>query len=188
MPIDAPKNKLRAPIRPLDARTLCLTTLGLGFLRPAPGTWGSLPPCVMAFGFMAMGASSGSLLNWLFVVLFVASIMCIAFGKYSERRFGRKDAAEVVLDETAGQCLPLIAIPGAWRGLVSLSLPAWFEAGVLVAIAFVCFRICDIYKPWPARPVENLPHGIGILADDLVAGLYAALAMWMLMLLLVYLS
>lgn len=188
MPIDAPKNKVRAPVRPLDARTLCLTTLGLGFMRPAPGTWGSLPPCAMAFAFMASGASSGATLNWLLMVLLVASVMCVAFGKYSERRFGRKDAAEVVLDETAGQCLPLIAIPGAWRGLVSLSLPAWLEAGLLVGIAFVLFRICDIYKPWPARPAERLPHGMGILADDLVAGLYAALAMWAFMLLLVYLS
>lgn len=178
MPLDAPKNKIRAPIRPLSARTLCLTTLGLGFLRPAPGTWGSLPPCALAFACMTLGVSSGALLNWLLIVLFVASVMCIAFGKYSEKRFGRKDAAEVVIDETAGQCLPLIAIPGAWRGLVSISLPAWLEAGVLVATAFVLFRICDIYKPWPARPAENLPHGAGILADDLVAGLYAALGMW----------
>ncbi len=183
MLIDAPKNQRRAPIRPLSARTLVLTTLGLGFLRPAPGTWGSLPPCALALALMSAGAPPGATLNALLFTLIVASIACIAFGRYSERRFGRKDAAEVVLDETAGQCIPLIALPGAWRGLISPDLPAPLEADALIATAFLLFRLFDIAKPWPARQAEDLPHGWGILADDLLAGLYAALTLWALILL-----
>ncbi len=163
------KNEHRAPIRPLNAPTLALSTLGLGFLRPAPGTWGSVPPPVIAFVLMLLGG------NWLSINLVVVGLLllgsaaCVGFGRYAETRFGLKDAPEVVADETAGVCLPLLLWPALPVG------PA--EAAAYCAGAFVLFRIFDIIKPWPVARLEKLPHGWGVLVDDLMAGIYAMIAM-----------
>lgn len=170
---DAPgfshKNKHRAPIKPLDAPTLALSTGGLGFLRPAPGTWGSMPPPAIVFVMLLLGASAGAINAALLGVLALFSIACVVYGRYAEKRFGLKDAPEVVADETAGVCLPLLFWPTLPTGFV--------EAALYCGGAFVLFRISDIIKPWPARRLENLPHGWGVLIDDLMAGVYAMLAM-----------
>lgn len=178
---DAPKNKLRAPLKPLNFQTLALTSGGLGFLRPAPGTWGSLPPVALAGVLLLAGATPTALNLTLAAVLAVSSALCVLFGRYGESRFGRKDAAEVVIDETAGQCLPLMALPGGAIHACSIAehgpVQATLYAGGVCAGAFVLFRLADIIKPWPARSLERLPHGWGVLMDDLMAGVYAMLIM-----------
>ena len=162
------KNRSRAPLRPLDAPTLGLSVLGLGFLRPAPGTWGSLPPCALAALLVLLDVEPSVSLGALAVVFVLSCAACVVWGRYAETRFGRKDAAEVVADETAGVCLPVA--------------PALLSDGTVIAIfaqiawAFVLFRVFDIIKPSPARELEKLPHGWGVLIDDLVAGLYALIA------------
>lgn len=170
---DAPglshKNKHRAPVRPLNAPTLALSTFGLGFLRPAPGTWGSMPPCALVFVMLLAGASASSVNGAAAGVLLLSCVACVAFGRYAETRFGLKDAPEVVADETAGVCLPLLFWPVMPSGL--------FEAALYCGAAFVLFRIADIIKPWPAGRLEKLPHGWGVLLDDLMAGVYAMIAM-----------
>ncbi|MEM8834791.1 MAG: phosphatidylglycerophosphatase A [Planctomycetota bacterium] len=181
-PIDAAKNKHRAPIRPLNAPTLALTTLGLGFLRPAPGTWGSMPPSGLLFILLVIGVSDTIAHGVTSAVLFISCVFCVVWGRYAEERFGRKDAAEVVIDETAGVCLPLFAAPALAHVLYECGglLPGmpWFLAAMLsCGFAFVLFRIFDIIKPPPARRLERLPHGWGVLIDDLAAGVYALLAM-----------
>jgi phosphatidylglycerophosphatase A len=178
----AHKNTHRAPIRPLNHRTLSLTSLGLGFLRPAPGTWGSLPPPAIAWALMLLGQPASTFIAVLGALFVISCVLCVAFGGYAEARFGRKDAAEVVIDETAGQALTLLlpvlvlmrlpdAAPAAVLGT---SLPLWLGAALYAGTGFVLFRVLDILKPWPARSLENLPAGWGVLADDLMAGLYAA--------------
>jgi phosphatidylglycerophosphatase A len=181
MMLDAAKNKLRAPIVPLTARTLALTSLGLGFLRPAPGTWGSLPPPAIAFALVLVFDAGATAITVVLAGLFiVACLACIALGEYAEERFLRKDAAEVVIDETAGQCLPLMYLPFGSLGS-GADAPATLNRSLTVAAlcggAFALFRLFDILKPWPARRLESLPRGWGILADDLIAGLYAAIVM-----------
>ncbi len=166
MVIDAPKNRHRAPIRPLNAPTLLLTSGGLGFLRPAPGTWGSMPPGAIV-GVMALaGATQYAMLTVTGVVLVVSCVICVAWGRYAETRFGRKDAAEVVIDETAGVAPATMVAVWLAQGLV--------EQIVAFGAAFVLFRAFDIIKPPPARQLEKLPHGWGVLIDDLAAGVYAA--------------
>lgn len=81
----------------------------------------------------------------------------------SERLLGIGDPRNVVVDEVAGQALVFALVPAA----------TWW----LALAGFVLFRIFDIAKPWPARRVERWPGGWGIMADDLIAGLYAALAL-----------
>lgn len=180
------KNRHRAPLHPLNAPTLALSTLGLGFLRPAPGSWGSLPPVALVL-VLPLIAPPIVLLIVLIGVLVISCAICVAWGRYAEARFGRKDAAEVVIDETAGQCLPLLVLSGltllptdspillnSWI-LGALDYPTNFL--VLAVIAFVLFRGFDTLKPWPARRLETLPYGWGVLLDDLMAGVYGAIAM-----------
>lgn len=158
-----------------------ITTFGLGFRRPASGTWGSMPPVALAALLMLTGY--GPLDNPLIYfgvlafVLILFSWACIAHGDLAEVRYGEKDPSEVVADETAGQCIPLLAIP--WAGLAD-----WPRTFATLAFCFIAFRIMDIFKPPPARGLQKIPGGWGILIDDLVAGIYAAIAVnlfiWML--------
>jgi phosphatidylglycerophosphatase A len=91
---------------------------------------------------------------------------------------GKKDPHEVVTDELAGQAVCYLAI------LLCPSDP-WpaQKAWAIAVVGFLFFRIFDILKPWPARQLERLPAGWGILADDLMAGLYAGACLWLGMLL-----
>lgn len=92
--------------------------------------------------------------------ILAASLGGVLAATIVERRLGRHDPSEVVIDEVAGYLLTMFLIP---PGLLT------------VACGFLLFRIFDIVKPWPAGPAEKLPHGWGIMADDLVCGLYANL-------------
>lgn len=151
-----------------------VTTFGLGHMRPASGTWGSMPTVVLAAGLIVGGvrpdgASPAMSLVYhgaLIAVLMVFSWACVAFGAAAETHFGKKDPGSVVADETAGQAIPLMALPAvATAGLQHMLFS--------LALAFVAFRICDIAKVWPARGLQRLGGGWGILIDDLVAGVQA---------------
>lgn len=163
---DAAKNRTRAPLRPLDFPTLALSTGGLGFLRPAPGTWGSMPPPAILGLMVLLGASQTLLITTASVILALSCVICVIWGRYAEERFGRKDAAEVVIDETAGVAIAVIA------AVAFGSHDMQVLAGL--AMSFFAFRGFDIVKLWPANVLERLPHGWGVLLDDLAAGVYAA--------------
>jgi len=148
-----------------------ITVFGLGSMRPASGTWGSLPPVIVAAALIALGQNEShnpllyrSVLAAIFLVFCIA---CIAQGQRAEAYFGRKDPSNAVADETAGQCLSLVFLPAA-------ATNTWPHAAFTLLLAFVSFRIMDIIKPWPARGLQRIPGGWGILIDDLFAGLYAA--------------
>jgi phosphatidylglycerophosphatase A len=183
---DAAKNRHRAGLRPFDAPTACLSVFGLGFLRPAPGTWGSLPTPVVVAALLLAGAPWWAVTGVSVAMLALSSGACFAFGGYAEQRFGRKDASEVVCDETAGVSLLLLYVPGAVASRCAVADSGWLEALLWTALiaggAFVLFRIADIIKPWPARTLERLPRGVGVLVDDLVAGVYAGVAWWIVVL------
>jgi phosphatidylglycerophosphatase A len=78
------------------------------------------------------------------------------------RAAGLKDPQFVVIDEVAGQLITLIAVPVSWKSLL---------------LGFILFRGFDIVKPWPLRQLENLPEGIGIVLDDVGAGMCALIIM-----------
>jgi len=144
-------------------RGLALTVFGAGLLRPAPGTWGSLVPVVLATVAAMVGTTAGEMLVGLAIVATVSSVACIAWGGWAERRWGRTDAGEIVADEVAGQAIALAAVPWAVGGV-----PWWW-----IAAAFALFRLFDIAKPPPIGRLQTLPRGWGVLADDLAAGTVA---------------
>jgi phosphatidylglycerophosphatase A len=158
---------------------MLVTSFGLGRLRPAPGTWGSIPPVLLAVLLLILGAGptrmpSGVVWGWgawlgyhavLLAVLVVFSIGCLSFGDVAEAAFGKKDPGSVCADETAGMCLPLMFLPSAALA------EEWAHWTLL--LAFLSFRMFDILKLPPARGLQRHPGGVGILVDDLVAGVQA---------------
>ncbi len=139
------------------------TGFGTGYGPVAPGTWGSLPGIALAWGLDRLGGHWAVLGGAL--VFAVAGVW--AAGR-AEALLGEKDPGRVVVDEIAGQMVSLLFLPLTAQTLV---------------VAFLVFRVLDVLKPWPARRLEDLPGGSGIMADDLMVGLYAnlilhGLALW----------
>ncbi len=148
-----------------------ITVFGLGAMRPASGTWGSLPPVALAAILIAAGFGPG-VAPWIYhgaigLVFIAACLACILEGDRAEAHFGRKDPGDAVADEVAGQCIPLMFLP-----IMAFQTPTL--AAVTLVYAFLAFRVLDIVKPWPASGLQQVPGGWGILLDDLIAGLYAA--------------
>src|SRR6185295_15757216 len=134
--------------------TVIATGLGTGFSPIAPGTFGS------ALGVLLFWPAH-RLPGWALAVgAAVIALVGVAAGDRLATRMGVEDPGRVVVDEVAGQWVSLLFLPWNWR--VALA-------------AFVAFRVMDVVKPWPARQLENLHGGWGIMADDLMAGVYANL-------------
>ena len=154
----------KGPEAPLWA-TLVATFFGAGRLKPGPGTWGSLAT-------VAVWTVVSHFLPtpWIVQVKLAMALLAVAVGIPAATRVarasGRKDPQFVVIDETAGQLITLIAAPLAWKS---------FLAG------FILFRAFDIVKPPPVRQLERLPEGTGIVVDDVAAGLYGLAVMQLLL-------
>jgi phosphatidylglycerophosphatase A len=167
------------------------TGLGSGHLRPAPGTWGSLAGlavwCLLSFllatpftGWVAAHRTVPYLGYRIYgvEVLFLLAPLALTWlavwaADRVVRETGAKDPGYIVIDEWAGmwitlwpvrwevaQNLPRLWALGGWKWLPALLVP------------FLVFRLLDIWKPWPVRQIQDLPGGAGVVADDVVAGLY----------------
>jgi phosphatidylglycerophosphatase A len=101
------------------------------------------------------------------VLTLAGSAVCIKCAPFVIAATGEADPREVVADEFAGQAVTFLAAP-------FLFIPTIWVTAVL---GFLLFRLFDILKPWPARRLEKLPKGWGVLADDLLAGVYAGIAL-----------
>ena len=146
----------------LLARSIA-TWFGCGYFPWGPGTAGSLAAVLLGLGLVWATGASGWLIGLLGLVAAVPGMW--AAGRLS-RDIGRKDPSIVVVDEVVGQWL-------TYAGAMSLTPAAWL-------LGFCLFRLFDIVKPFPVRSLERLPGGIGIVSDDLMAGVYAALTLWLL--------
>lgn len=135
------------------------TGLGIGCVSPAPGTVGGLwgIPLVWAVSYLPE-------IGWQLLAILAILIVSVGICTHASRLLGKKDPQEIVLDEIA--VLPVV--------FLATGLANW---RVLLA-GWLLFRVFDITKPPPARQVELLPAGLGIMADDVVAALYACAALW----------
>jgi phosphatidylglycerophosphatase A len=139
------------------------TFFGAGLLKPGSGTWGSLAAAVLWY--LALRAGHPSPAIAIFATLagvLIATAIGIPAATLVESQAGHTDPGFVVIDEVAGQWLVLAATP--------FHLPH-------AILAFILFRFFDIVKPWPARQLERLPAGTGIVVDDLAAGVWGVLVM-----------
>ena len=137
------------------------TWFGCGYWPKGPGTAGSLGALLVAVPLVRWFDWQ----PWMFAVLAaVVTIPAIWSASAAARITGRKDPQVVVVDEVVGQWLTL-------AGATTLNLKSWLAA-------FLLFRAFDILKPPPVRQFEKLPSGTGIVADDLMAGIYGALVLY----------
>ena len=146
---------------PTTPATLLSTWFGCGYFPWGPGTAGSAAAVLIAVLLYAeWDAGRGTLLLLTLVFLLPG----IWSATRTARMLGRGDPGLVVFDEVLGQ----------WLTLAGATVLNWksFLAG------FLLFRLFDIWKPWPVRNFERLPEGTGIIADDLAAGIYGALILY----------
>ena len=149
-------------MKPTDYLALAISTFGVGYLPLAPGTWGSLVAVGIFLGF-AEGLNGNALVAVVLVSIVVVTFAGIWAASRTEALANRKDPSKVVVDEVAGQLISLFP----------LTLFTHWSI-VAVIISFILFRFFDIVKPYPARRLEALKGGLGIMCDDLIAGVYAA--------------
>jgi phosphatidylglycerophosphatase A len=131
------------------------TVFGVGYAPVAPGTFGS---------------AAGLLVWWLLpaspVVQGVAIVAIFVLGSWggnvAEHHFGRTDPGQVVVDEVMGMLITLFLNPVGWMGALG---------------GFLLFRLFDVIKPYPANKLEQLHGGVGVMADDAMAAVYANLAL-----------
>ena len=182
-PLVTPPTEVRVSRRHAarDYLALAVATCGVGFIPVAPGTWGSLVGVLMYLALsQAVGTALGydpergvfrttlpaqMILTTLLLLLVVAvSLAGTWAATRTESLLKRKDPGVVVVDEVAGQLITFLFVPagaGAWA----------------VMTGFVAFRVFDIWKPYPIRRLEKLESGLGVMADDVLAGAYAATLM-----------
>lgn len=149
---------------------LAITSCGLGLMRPASGTWGSLPAPAIVLLLAWSGAQWWLCYAALALMLLAGSIACVRFGRDAERAFGAKDPSSCVADETAGAALALMAVP--WPVIWPASGGGLQAVMVACAAGFILFRAFDVWKPGPIRGLQEREGGWGILLDDLAAALW----------------
>jgi phosphatidylglycerophosphatase A len=150
----------------------------LGYIPLAPGTWGSLAGLLIFYlahhltvtihsGNAKISYAGGTIWDiWIGApIALVLAIVGVWAADRAAKFLQKKDPGCVVIDEVSGQFLTyLLALaPVNWKYLL---------------LGFILFRVFDIWKPTPARQAESLPGGLGIMADDWVAGIYAAIGLW----------
>jgi phosphatidylglycerophosphatase A len=166
-----------------DYVALAIATCGVGYLPLAPGTWGSMVGLgihvlwvsftLQVFDtdlFLAKYSLAVEMdLIWTtFRLLFMFAIVMVGIWAATrvEKLSEKKDASIVVIDEVAGQLITFSILPFAistdWR---------------ILTVGFILFRIFDIWKPYPIRRLEKLETGLGVMADDVLAGVYAAIVL-----------
>ena len=179
--VAVPATEVPAPKRRTagDYVALAIATCGVGYLPVAPGTLGSLVGAGLYLSvwgvlyrlLVANAQRAGSIvyvftpqLAFMLLVVFITTMLGIWAATRTEKAVQRKDPSIVVIDEVAGQMIAL------------LSGPFWLHTWWSILTAFLLFRLFDIWKPYPIRRLEALESGLGIMADDVLAGVYALIA------------
>lgn len=146
------------------------TGFGLGRLPKMPGTWGSLGGIALAVGICELASAVAA--GYAAGIYITACIVVAAAGVWVSscvvKASGNHDPQYVVIDEISGQMIALVGAGTAWAG------PGGWK---YLAAGFILFRVFDIWKPFPAKQAERWKGGWGVMADDWVAGGYAAIVL-----------
>ncbi|HEV8160344.1 MAG TPA: phosphatidylglycerophosphatase A, partial [Pyrinomonadaceae bacterium] len=168
------KEKLRKKTA-LDYFSLAVTTFGVGYLPLAPGTYGSAVGVLIYLIFASIEGranfyssqnnwADAQITAWIHAVNLILFLLFCLLGIWAANRavkiFQNKDPQQAVVDEVIGQLITFLFVPFA---------VSWH----FVLAGFLLFRLFDIWKPYPIDSLQNLPAGIGVCADDILAGVYA---------------
>lgn len=147
---------------------LITTVFYIGHLRPAPGTWGSAAAIPLAWVLHAYGG---------FPLLLVATVAVFLAGWAAtaayQKQTGTHDASEIVVDEIVGQWIALLPLSG---GLWAMGHAGWLFPWPGWVGAFLMFRLFDIWKPGPIGWADRRDDALGVMLDDVIAGVFAAIA------------
>lgn len=146
---------------------------GLGRLPIAPGTWGSLPVILIFVLMCRFGASSLSISITMIVLALAGSVICVKFAPAVIAATGKGDPREINADELAGQAVTFL-----FASFPFTQPPLPGRIFFIALLGFLLFRFFDLLKPWPINRLEKLPRGWGIIADDLLAGIYAGVTLF----------
>lgn len=149
----------------MNIAQLTATVLGVGYIRPAPGTWGSL--IALPYGWLLHVIGGTPLLLLGIVVAFLAGWWATA---RMTQGSSDHDPSEIVIDELVGQWIALLPLShAAWSMEISILAmwPGWIAA-------FVLFRLFDIWKPLIIGWADQRGDALGVMLDDIFAGLFAA--------------
>ncbi|AXI46797.1 phosphatidylglycerophosphatase A [Sulfitobacter sp. SK012] len=142
------------------------TVMGVGNIRPAPGTWGSFVALPWGWLLHVIGG---------FPLLFVGMIVAFILGWWATAKMTAgsddHDPSEIVIDEVVGQWIALLPLSyAAWSMDLNILLmwPGWIAA-------FALFRLFDIWKPWMVGWADRRGDPLGVMLDDVIAGIFAAL-------------
>ncbi|MGS4943858.1 phosphatidylglycerophosphatase A family protein [Meridianimarinicoccus sp. RP-17] len=140
---------------------------GVGLMRPAPGTWGSAAAIPLGYGLHVAGG---------FPLLVLATLAVIALGWWAAKAeaaaTGTHDAGEIVIDEAAGVWIALWPLSG---GLWHAGADPWLFPWPGWVGAFLLFRLFDIWKPGPIGWADRQQGAMGVMVDDVIAGVFAAI-------------
>jgi phosphatidylglycerophosphatase A len=147
-----------------DYVSIAIATVGVGFIPLAPGTWGSLVGVLIFLLYTSINAFSNySTIAWIVFIILICAIGIFA-SQQAERIFDEEDPQRVVVDEVAGQLIAYSSVAVIdWKHLL---------------VGFVLFRLFDIWKPYPINKLQDLHGGFGVMADDILAGIYAAMIIY----------
>ena len=150
------------------------TLFGVGLLPFAPGTWGSLFGLILFF-YTNIYLSINVQLFYLFLLVIILFAILVCFFATKELGDNEKDQKSIVIDELAGVWIAFIPVSGI------VMMQDFLTYSVL---AFLLFRVFDIWKPYPIGFIDKkIKNHLGIVLDDLVAGLYAAIIIWLILIL-----
>lgn len=163
----------------LDYFSIAISTVGVGFVPLAPGTWGSAVGVLVYLFFARIERVSYAVFSpkewdnpeitaWIHVFTLTVFLLFCLLGIWASGRatrvFQDKDPQKVVVDEVIGQLIVFLFVPFdiSWKQVFA---------------GFLLFRLFDIWKPYPIDALQNLPAGIGVCADDIVAGVYGGVCL-----------
>ena len=154
-------------IKPIDrVAYLTATGFGAGFAPKAPGTFGALEGVGLFLLTLLLHLSAMQH----FILLVGLNILIFALGVWASKRTceisNLEDPSQVVVDEISGQLIALTPLAFHW-------------STALIILGFILFRLFDIFKPYPIRKLEHFPNGFGVMLDDVLAGIFAALIVWL---------
>lgn len=172
-----PAIERRKPEGIKDYTSLALTTFGVGYFPLAPGTWGSIVGIAIFLGveWVAAATIPNDLLVWpqllrpqLWAIVATLFLVFVSVGIWAAGRattlLGSADPPEAVVDEIIGQLVVFLFVP-------------FFIGWPIIVAGFLLFRLFDIWKPYPIDLLQQLPGGLGVCADDILAGVYAGVCL-----------
>ena len=139
----------------LNLNTMFVSVFGIGFIPFASGTFGSLAGLIIGYTLNLINY------NLFFLIIPILFILGVIASNTYKKQTGEKDSSVIVIDEVVGQLIAMMFV---------------MDDYVLVFISFIIFRLFDIYKPWPASYADKkMTGGFGVMLDDVFAGIYTAI-------------